>query len=228
MKKNNVFFCGILTILLASGLMSCATSNVIIENVGAVPSSALSGKTVMLEIGMAEWNRAVIPLLDAQLYNAALNRVLDQFDRLQTEQLIDLHSQLALFYSDLYQAEVVSARFPFEVTDNISYSAPGNYFDNLNPAEIQIIRNIAAANNAEYVLAIIGQIRTVGVGAFGRNGTNRLFFNMALFDRSGGIVAKGVVGSAPVRSPPGDVHSLASMFNSAIPSLRSLLRAIGS
>ena len=227
MKIRNLVFCQILTTLLVIGLISCTSTGAAMKNLGTVPLRSLSEKTLILEIGMAEWDRAILPLVDAGIYNAGLNGIANDFNIQQAESLASIHSQLSLFYGDLYQAEVVNAQFPFEITGYITDSTSRNFFDNLDSAKIQKIMDIGAANDAKYVLAIVGQMSTLGVSAFGINGNNRLYFNMALFDASGNIAAKGVAYSSLVNCASKDINTFISLFTETTPYLQNMLRGIG-
>jgi len=188
--------------------------------VDSVPLSSMQGKTVFLEIEMAEWIKVIFPLLDAAIYNGGLAGSAQEFKAQQDRKIIELQEKLAFHYRGIYDIEVVYDKYPFNKDVEI------NFFSTASEDIKSTIIEICAKHGAEYVFTLIGQPATQNVSAFGINGNNMLSFNMVLFDKAGNIVTKGSA-RAFVTMGSGDVSKYISLFDTISVSLQSMISSIG-
>jgi hypothetical protein len=199
---------------------SCASKPFTVEN---MRSNTLSAKTVFLEINMLPWSRVYIPLIDAGIYNAGLNKIEEEYNRYQDEAIVKMLNELSNFYESLYSTEIVYDTYLLE-GKNIKL----NYFSNPSIETRQKIADISARHEAEYVFAIIGQMSTNGVGTFGIVGHNQLTFHTALFDKSGELVSKGIARSDVVTCKSSEIDRFISLFKlTTETSFKTLIRAMG-
>ena len=220
MKKKlfSVFCIGVIMVFL---LGACASSEPFkLDN--TVPISSLSSKTVFFEIGMTEWERAIFPLIDAGIYNIGLNAIAEEYNDLQNQRVALLNEQTMDYYKNLYHTEIVSDVYPFN-----GGKFKINYFYEPNDETRRFIRDTCAKHDAEYALTLIGQMQTTGVSAFGINAGNRLSFYMALFDKSGNTISKGMTETDISIIKSKDVDKFISLFDEINDSVDLMLGALG-
>jgi len=219
--KKKLFSVLCIGVIMGSLLGACASSEPFkLDN--TVPISSLSSKTVFFDIGMTEWERVYIPLIDAGIYNAGLNAIAEEYNDRQHQRVALLNEQVMAYYRNLYNTEIVSDVYPFN-----GGKFKVNYFYEPNDETRHIIRDTCEKHHAEYALTLIGQMQTTGVSAFGINAGNRLSFYMALFDKSGNTISKGMTETDISVIKSKDIDKFISLFDEINSSLNLMLSALG-
>ena len=219
-RKNIVILC--MAAVLVIILSSCRSIPRLFTLDDTVVTSSLSGKTVFLDIGMAEWRRIRIPLVDTAIFYRGLNEIIDEYNVLQAERIGLLHEQLMDYYKNIYSTEMVNDSFSFAEEFDI------DIFYEPDDETIRLITEICAKHDAEYVFTIVGQMRTIGVTAWGRGGQQILFFRVVLFDRSGSVITRGHAFTNTKTLRSRDLYGFISLFDDAADALKSLISALGS
>ena len=232
--KTKIFLILCAGLILISLLSSCRSQPNSFRLENMISTASLSAKTVFLDIPMAEWKRGKLPFLSAPIYNAGLKKIISEYSSLEKQRVTVLQGQLAEYYSDLYNTEFAYDSYneykPFEVKRNLGLIR----FIDPDQKTRQAIADICAKHEAEYALAIYGEMITYGYDTFGTTGNTQLFFSMVLFDKSGNIATKGSAGAGygyegtrPYWVKSKDVQKFISMFDDAANSLKSLISSIG-
>lgn len=194
-----------------------------------IQKSSLSGKTVFLEISMAEWQRTYVPLLDAGIYNGGLDKIADEFNVSQKSKINSLQGELVELYASLYKPEIIIDSFPFK-DDKYTlkyFTEKDKQTGKIDTNISETIAEICARHEAEYALAFIGQMQTVGVAVFGVNGRNRLVFEAALLDKSGNLVSSAFVQTEVEFIKSSDVNQFISLFDQAAVLLKNMINSMG-
>ncbi|MCL2138771.1 MAG: hypothetical protein FWH41_04485 [Treponema sp.] len=215
-------------LILCTGLMlvyflfTCKSQQNSINKYPSLSIESLAKKTVFLDITMDKWQKAVLPLLDAGIYNAALETVIEEYYVQEKQRAVLLKEQLAEYYAGLYNTEFAFDSYPLE-DDKFNI----NFFHKPDEQTRTTISEICAKHEAEYVIALAGQMGTIKVNIFGINGQNGLYFHMAIFDKSGGTVFEGGRNSGFVTMKAKDVPAFISMFDKEAEALKSMIKLIG-
>jgi len=231
--KKKLFRNLCLAIIFLGVLGACASKPKTFTIADSVPINSLAGKTVFLEIGMAEWIQAKTPLLQAGIYKKKFSRILPEYNALEKDRVVLLRDEIADYYKNLYNTEFVFDTYPF---NNNNFKV--NYFSNNKnitrlsknePSEKtrRTIAEICAKHEAEYVVALVGQMLTIGFNRFGTSGVTLLLFDVVLFDKSGKRVSNGLTYTKATWIKPEDTARFIYLFDEAENSLKSLISAMG-
>ena len=217
--KNKIFFVFSLVILVVL-LGSCGSSPS--QRVDTVPANSLSGKTVFLEIEMAEWDRKLFPLMDAAAYNRGLDRSAEEFKSRQKQKVAEMWEQAATHYKNTYNVEIGYDKYPMVAEFEL------DYFSQTSNSDIsRKISEICSRRGDDFAFTLIGQMHTTGVSGFGVNGANQLSFNMVLFDKTGKIVTKGEVSTPKTKIKSSDVNGFIMLFDEANGYIKSIIDNMG-
>jgi len=205
--KNKFFFVSGL-IIIFSLFVSCASTSM--YKVDPVPGNSVSGKTVFLEIAMAEWDRKVFPLMDAGIYNKGLGNIEEEINKIQSQKIVDLLKQASNQYKNLFNVEIGYDKYPMPKEFEITY-----FSKNPSADTIKAITQICNKNSADYLFALVGQMKTETIYAFGSKGANILSFDMVLFDKTGKPITKGEVKTKEIKMQREDASIITEYFDEA-------------
>jgi hypothetical protein len=117
-------------------------------------------------------------------WNNRAKKFAEELETIQTRRLAQTAQALAEAYNAAYQAETAIAEYSFE-KKNHSIS----YFDKPNAAVKNQIVSICGANNAEYIIAIVGRIIHIQISSIDQKAVTQVKTKVTVFDKSGNIVA---------------------------------------
>ncbi|MDR1230210.1 MAG: hypothetical protein LBK61_02290 [Spirochaetaceae bacterium] len=202
-------------------LMACATSPYTISQyAGNVFNDK---KIAIVEIGIADHGLAILPLIDAGIYNTALAIHADKLKEAQIERGEDLRDKIAECFIQNYNAEVVRASYPF-VGDGLAMT----YFSNPSSDDvIPQLTGICEENDSDYIVTIMSQYVTTGVSAFGIKGGNHLRLRIDIFDREGNLIGSGTVDSPGNSLTAGDIAGFKLLYYAIVEPTRELIMELG-
>jgi hypothetical protein len=207
MKK--IINCGLL-VFIALFVVSCASTSSSQKKTISVDEFSNSN-VVVANFIMAPRSKVYIPLIDAGIYNAALNTAEPKFLPLQEKNLEDLNVRFSDYLKTNYNSEVINISF---INDTKNEMDLNYYFKPSDEVKAKVIE-ICAENDAKYFIGAIGQLRTLGVAALGLNGSNDLVFFITIFDASGNIVSGDIFKTPVTMIEASDYLKFASLFEIA-------------
>jgi hypothetical protein len=216
MKKQLVFVGFVATVL-----MACATSPYTISQYAG---SVLNDKKItIVEIGIADFSMAIFPLLDAGIYNTALAANANKLKEAQIQRGEDLYDEIAECFTENYNVEVVRASYPF-VGDGLAMT----YFSDPSSEDItQQLIGTCAENDSDYIVTIMSQFVTTGVGVFGIKGGNHLRLRMDIFDREGNLIGSGIADSRGSSLSADDISGFKMLYYAIIEPTQELIIELG-
>jgi hypothetical protein len=214
MKKLLGFFLSVIGIC---AMVSCASLPYEVSQKG--DPAVLGQKTVFLDVALAPRSFAVLPLIDAGIYNAAAASAEKSFKTVEETKSRLMRDTIADAYARQYGTEVIRTAYPFE-PDKISL----NYFSEANEETISKLVALCEENGAEVIVAVVGQVACTGVGTFGIKGANQMRISLCVFDKKGQLLARGTVNTPPRQAGPTDTASYGFLFDEGSAYFISLLQ----
>jgi hypothetical protein len=201
--------------------ISCASNPYKIQQ--TVEKESLSQNTVILEVVMAPRAFAVIPLIDAGIYQASAKKAEPALSLVETKKLQSMNSEISKAYADMFNANVAQSDFSFE-EDKITLE----YFSNAGQETKERLINLCKENEAEMIVTIILQVNGTGVSMFGIKGGNAIDVAVCIFNKEGQIAAQGKVRTGIQTAGASDTVSYALLFDNGITYCISLLKELTS
>jgi hypothetical protein len=185
--------------------MGCVSTPYTVEQ--SVPRTNLNGKTVIGKVVMTGRSLAILPIIDAGIYNAVLLGTKAEWESLQSRKTEALSKHISDFYAETFGVEIAEVEISAEDEAKVSNSSsPENETK-------QYITNVCAENNAEFFVGMTGQLCTTKVAIFGVNGSNYLKVNIAIYDKTGNEIARGNA-STPIQTIAAkDVVAFSTLFD---------------
>jgi hypothetical protein len=205
--------------LMAVVMVSCVSNPYTVSQ--GTERVTLSGKTAFLEVTMAPRSLAISPIIDATIYNVAIKGAEKKLTQVQDAKLAVFNEEVSEHYATQYETEVIQVVYPFP-EDAVAF----NFFSKATPEVKEQLAKICEADNAEIVVAMIGQINTVSVAALGINGRNQMRISLCVFDKTGKLIAEGNVATPPQIMTAGDETAFGLLFEDGIEYTKTLNNAL--
>jgi hypothetical protein len=170
--------------------------------------AVLGQKTVFLDAVLLPRSLAVLPLIDAGIYNAAVAGAEKSFKQVEETKMRLMRDTIADAYERQYGGELIRAAYPVE-QDKISF----NYFSEASEETVAKLVALCEENEAETIVAVVGQIVCTGVGTFGIQGVNQMRISLCVFDKKGQLLAQGNVNAPGQKAGPSDAVSYGFLFD---------------
>jgi hypothetical protein len=183
--------------------------------------AVLGQKTVFLDTVLLPRSLALFPLVDAGIYNAAVASAQASFKQVEETKMRLMNDTVADAYERQYGAELVRTAYPLE-QDEI----PFDYFSAASEETVAKLVALCEENEAEVIVATVGQVVCTGVGTFGIQGVNQMRISFCVFDKKGQLLAQGKVNTPGKKAGPSDSVSYGFLFDEGSAYCVSLLQSL--
>jgi hypothetical protein len=162
-----------------------------------------------------------LPLIDAGIYNASLEKASKELTVLEKEKLNLILDNIVEYYSTTYNVEVVQSDFSYPDSE-----IGIDYFSKYTDLIQQQVIAICAENDAEFVFTIVSQIVTASVNILGINGNNYARFEICIFDKNGTLIGTGICDSQTMSLAAANVNGFVNLYNTILVPAQQLIRAL--
>ncbi|GMO20044.1 MAG: hypothetical protein LBG79_02395 [Spirochaetaceae bacterium] len=209
--------------IIFSGFTSCATDNsyAIIKKLDE-KQNLTAKRTVFFDVQIAPINISPITLLDGLIYFEKLKSVREQIEEIESEKTKFLTEHLTKTYNQTYNTIVVNESFPVRKKD-----LKLNYFTKPYESTKKQIKQICEEKNADYAVAIVGEVCTYNVGFFGTQASGSMHANIALFNKQGELVAAGELFGPQLNVRAKDLLAYNSVFDGSLAYFKASLKKLG-
>ncbi|MDR0639566.1 MAG: hypothetical protein LBG27_11825 [Spirochaetaceae bacterium] len=219
MKKLFGLVLSVIGICTIASIASCASAPYKVLQTG--DSAVLGQKTVFLDVALAPRSLAVLPLIDAGIYNAGVASAEAAFKMVDETKLRLMRDSIADAYAGQFGAELVRAAYPFG-QDEIYM----NYFAEAGEETIAQLAALCEENEAEVIVAVVAQAVCTGVGTFGIRGSHEMRLSLCVFDKQGQLLAQGEVRTPGRQFGATDTAGYGFLFDEGSAYFASLLQSL--